>query len=49
VNPWVIALTADAFSEVAERCQASGMNDFVAKPINLDRLREALNKVPTDW
>jgi signal transduction histidine kinase/ActR/RegA family two-component response regulator len=47
VNPWVIALTADAFSEVAEQCQASGMNDFIAKPISLQRLKEALNNVIT--
>jgi CheY-like chemotaxis protein len=29
----IVAMTADAMSGVAERCQEAGMNDYVAKPI----------------
>ena len=40
----VIALTAGAFSEDRERCIDSGMDDFLAKPINFDQLAEILHK-----
>jgi len=38
----VIAMTANAMSTDRERCLACGMDDYIAKPIRLDRLRETL-------
>jgi PAS domain S-box-containing protein len=38
----VIALTAGVTKEERERCMASGMNDFIAKPINPKQLMSTL-------
>ena len=40
----ILALTADAFAEVQQRCLTTGMDDFLTKPISLDALRAALSK-----
>ena len=40
----VIAMTANAMKGDRELCLASGMNDYVSKPIRLDRLREVLSR-----
>ncbi len=34
----IIAMTANAFVEDIEQCKAAGMNDHIAKPINLDEV-----------
>lgn len=43
-RPWIMALTAGA--TVADRAEAldAGMNDFLTKPLQLERLREALDR-----
>lgn len=38
----IVAMTADAMSGVAERCREAGMNDFVTKPIDPQKLFAAL-------
>jgi two-component system, sensor histidine kinase len=40
----IIALTAGAFEEDRNRCLASGMDDYLAKPINVDALSSILAK-----
>ncbi len=40
----IVALTANVLTEDRERCFASGMNDFISKPIRRERLIAVLNK-----
>ena len=41
-QPWIVALTAHALKGDRERYLAAGMNDYLSKPINLERLIEVL-------
>jgi len=40
----VIAVTADAMPADRERCLREGMNDYISKPVDLERLAEVLAK-----
>ena len=40
----IIALTADAMSGDRDRCISEGMSDYLAKPVDLERLAEVLAK-----
>lgn len=40
----IIAMTADAFSDDIQRCLECGMNEHVAKPIDMNRLTQILKK-----
>ena len=40
----ILALTADAFASDIGRAHSAGMNDHVAKPIEIERLLEALQR-----
>jgi signal transduction histidine kinase/ActR/RegA family two-component response regulator len=41
-QPWIIAVTANAFEQDRQRCLEAGMDDFVGKPYKPGPLREAL-------
>ena len=38
----IVAVTADAMRDDRDRCMREGMNDYLAKPVELDRLRMSL-------
>ncbi|HKI62270.1 MAG TPA: PAS domain S-box protein [Mariprofundaceae bacterium] len=40
----VIAITADALKGTAEKCHASGMDDYVTKPMQIPELRSVMDK-----
>ena len=45
--PTIIALTADAMEQQRKACLEAGMDDFVSKPIRIQELVEALQRVIT--
>jgi two-component system sensor histidine kinase EvgS len=40
----IIAMTAEVLADARERCLASGMDDFVPKPIRIESLVDALKQ-----
>ncbi|MGO4391542.1 GAF domain-containing protein [Variovorax sp. M-6] len=45
-RPRIVAMTANAMQGDQEMCISAGMDDYLTKPIRVDRLVEALNHVP---
>lgn len=43
-SAYIIAVTAHALQGDRERCLESGMNDYLSKPLTLERLEESLNR-----
>ncbi|NKB32756.1 MAG: response regulator [Pseudomonadales bacterium] len=44
-QPYIIALTANAYEKDRENCKKAGMDDFLAKPIRLNELKSVLQRV----
>ncbi|MCB0062106.1 MAG: response regulator, partial [Caldilineaceae bacterium] len=45
VQPYIIAMTANAMYEDRKRCLDAGMNDYISKPIRMSELSAALQRV----
>jgi CheY-like chemotaxis protein len=44
VQPVIVALTANAMLEDREICLQAGMDDYISKPIQIEKLTEVLKK-----
>lgn len=40
----VTPMTANAFEEDVKQCKAAGMNDHIAKPIDMDIMKATIKK-----
>lgn len=47
-SAYIIAVTAHALQGDRERCMQSGMNDYLSKPLTLERLEESLNRARSE-
>ncbi|NJN45812.1 MAG: response regulator [Candidatus Competibacteraceae bacterium] len=45
-QPWIIGLSANAFERDRAVALAAGMNDYLAKPLSIEQLVEALRRMP---
>jgi len=44
----IIALTAHVLKEQINRCKRAGMDDFMTKPIDFERLKNTLSNIQAD-
>ena len=43
-HPWIIAMTANAMKGDREKCLEAGMDDYIAKPVRIDTVKQALER-----
>jgi two-component system, sensor histidine kinase and response regulator len=43
----IVAVTANAFQSEREKCFSAGMDDYLTKPVDKDRLKESLRRWAT--
>ena len=43
-QPYIVALTANAFKEDEEKCIASGMDAFLSKPLDVSKVARILQQ-----
>ncbi|HNJ41853.1 MAG TPA: response regulator, partial [Acidobacteriota bacterium] len=48
-QPWIVAMTANAFDQDREACFEAGMNGVVVKPVRIEELEAMLVQVPRHW
>jgi CheY-like chemotaxis protein len=46
MRPWLVALSASALAHERQRYLESGLDDFVAKPVDFEHLGETLSRLP---
>lgn len=44
LRPWIVAMTANAMRGDRETCLAAGMDNYIAKPIQIEVLKQALSQ-----
>ena len=47
-HPWIVAVTASALPEDLAECFAAGMDDVLTKPVTLESVRRALDRIGTE-
>ena len=47
-GPIIIAVTADAMKDAQEKCKKAGMNDYLSKPVDKNKLKTMLQKYLLD-
>jgi signal transduction histidine kinase len=43
-QPWIIALTANAYEEDRLKCIEAGMNEFIPKPVQIENIVQAIDR-----
>ena len=43
-RPWIVAMTANAMKGDREKCLEAGMDDYIAKPVRIDTVKQALER-----